>query len=147
VRRVGLVVITLGLNSGDPGSNLGVAHETKAGDTLRRYYRGYCIRSLAGSIQIHGGVIGDAMPAVIPAGIDTGMAADIFCPRAIPPTVRDCPRQCPRQYLRLVTHYIGTAAGNTSVVCLQLNVSRALARCAVTGYCTGLPHPAQSVNT
>jgi hypothetical protein len=55
VGRVGLVVITLGLNSGDPGSNLGVAHET--------------------------------------------------------------------------------------------NVSRALARCAVTGYCTGLPRPAQFVNT
>jgi hypothetical protein len=51
----GLVVITLGLNSGDPGSNLGVVHE--------------------------------------------------------------------------------------------INVSRTLARCAVTGYCTGLPRPAQSVNT
>jgi hypothetical protein len=29
-RRVGLVVSTLDLNSGDPGSNLGVAHETNA---------------------------------------------------------------------------------------------------------------------
>jgi hypothetical protein len=64
----------------------------KAGDTLRRYYRGCCIRNLAGSIQIHTGVIGDAMPAVIPAGIDTGIAANIFHPRALPRTVGDIAR-------------------------------------------------------
>jgi hypothetical protein len=54
------------------------------------------IRSLAGSIQIYGGVIRDAMPAAIPAAIAAGIAADNrrYCPghsevgllpRSIPP--------------------------------------------------------------
>jgi hypothetical protein len=42
------------------------------------------------------GVIRDAMPAAIPAVIDTGIAADIFCPQALPRTLG------------------GIAAGNTS---------------------------------
>jgi hypothetical protein len=82
-----------------------------AGDILQRYYRRYCIRSLAGSIQIHGGVIRDAMPAAIPVVIDTGIAADIFCPRALPRTVggiaagntSECPPTGRGQYLRSVS--------------------------------------------
>jgi hypothetical protein len=43
VGRVGLVVISLGLNSGDPGSNLGVAHETYVSCALARCaVTGYC---------------------------------------------------------------------------------------------------------
>jgi hypothetical protein len=96
----------------------------KAGDTLRRYYRGYCIRCLAGSIQIPGGVIRDAMPAEIPAVIDAGIAGDIFArddtrgqkmSAAIPAdsvSVNAC-----------MSVLGGIAAGNTSVVCHQLKVT------------------------
>jgi hypothetical protein len=43
VGRVGLVVLTQGLNSRDPGSNLGVVHEINVSRTLARCaVTGYC---------------------------------------------------------------------------------------------------------